>query len=189
MGLVMSSMGLGIPSMQMLSTVTDKLLYQQFIDKEIKDFDDFHMAMLDIFNTFNSAVPGKHYDVPSQADVKVCFDDWKSATEPDKKKRVFMEFMTKNVNTSKLDDSTMIAGVVTPPIAMALKRAGENVPQIRRIKIIPDVIFVPSMTLLALVSVKITRRIVSKKTNHRIIDRQDSANQGPKRDVHVGGAR
>ena len=36
----------------------------------------------------------------------------------------------KKVKQSKLDDVTMITGiVVSPPAAMAAKRAGENIPQ------------------------------------------------------------
>ena len=72
---------------------------------------------------------------------------------------MFIEFMKKQVKLSKLDDATMVTGLVTPPAAMAAKRAGESVPQLRMIKAIPDVIFVPSATVLALVSVKLSRRI------------------------------
>ncbi|KAK6162642.1 hypothetical protein DH2020_002483 [Rehmannia glutinosa] len=88
-----------------------------------------------------------------------CFNEWKAANESEKKK-VFIEFMKKKVNLSKLDDSTLITGIVTPPAAMAAKRAGESVPQLKLIKAIPDVIFVPSATVLALVSVKLSRKIL-----------------------------
>lgn len=67
--------------------------------------------------------------------------------------------MKKKVNLSKLDDSTLITGIVTPPAAMAAKRAGESVPQLKLIKTIPDVIFVPTATVLALVSVKLSRKM------------------------------
>lgn len=68
--------------------------------------------------------------------------------------------MKKNVNISKLDDSTLIAGIVTPPAgAMAAKKAGESLPQLKLIKTIPDVIFIPSATVLALVSVKLSRKM------------------------------
>ncbi|BBG97312.1 hypothetical protein Prudu_006392 [Prunus dulcis] len=46
----------------------------------------------------------------------------------------------KNVKLSKVDGTTMIAGILTPPVAMATKRAGENVPQLKMIKAIPDVV-------------------------------------------------
>ncbi|KAF6146133.1 hypothetical protein GIB67_015571, partial [Kingdonia uniflora] len=155
--LVISSCVIRLPSSQMLKLVTDTL-YKQFIEKDIYTFEDFHVAILDIFNTFNAALPGKHYDVPQRNDVEHCFKEWKEAT-PDKKKAIFVEFMKKNVNLYKLDDYTLITGLVTPPAAMMLKKAGENVPQLNKIKVIPDVIFVPTATLLALISVKITRRI------------------------------
>lgn len=69
-----------------------------------------------------------------------------------------MEFI-KKVSLSKLDDWTLITGILTPPAAMAAKRAGENVPQLKIIKSIPDVLFVPSATVLALISVKVSRRV------------------------------
>ncbi|CAA0842739.1 Unknown protein [Striga hermonthica] len=152
MGLFMSFMGKGLPTTQMLSLVMGTL-HRQFIEKDIKSFDEFHIAILDIFSTVNSALPGKHYDVPSPKEV-----EWKAANEPEKK-RIFIDFMKKKVNLSKLDDSTLVTGIVTPPAAMAAKRAGESLPQLKLIKAIPDVIFVPSATIMALVSVKLSRKL------------------------------
>lgn len=68
--------------------------------------------------------------------------------------------MMKRVNISKLDDFTLITGLVTPPAAMAAKRAGESVPQLKLIKALPDVIFVPSITVLALVSAKLSQKMI-----------------------------
>lgn len=79
-----------------------------------------------------------------------------------KKRKIFINFITKNVNLNKLDDYTVITGIVTPPAAMGIKKAGENVPQLKLIKAIPDVVFVPSATVLALISVKLSRRIFLK---------------------------
>lgn len=70
----------------------------------------------------------------------------------------------KRVNLSKLDDAMMITGIVTPPAAMAAKRAGEKVPQLKAIKAIPDVLFVPTATVLALVTVKFSKRILMGNT-------------------------
>ncbi|KAF3439375.1 hypothetical protein FNV43_RR18376 [Rhamnella rubrinervis] len=162
MGILMSLMGGGLPSSQLLSFVFGTV-YKQFIEREINNFDDFHVAILDIFNSFNSALPGKHYDAPSLKEVEAIYKDWKEAKEPEKKKNIFLDFMKKNVNPSKVDDATMITGIVTPPVAMAAKRAGQNVPQLKIIKSIPDVLFVPSMTVMTLMSVKISRRIIMGK--------------------------
>lgn len=53
---------------------------------------------------------------------------------------MFVELILKKVKPSKLDDVIMITGiVVSPPAAMAAKRAGENIPQLKLIKLIPDV--------------------------------------------------
>lgn len=71
--------------------------------------------------------------------------------------------MRANVKLNKIDDMTMITGIVTPPAAMAAKRAGETVPQLKMIKAVPDVVFVPFATVLALFSVKISRRVFMGK--------------------------
>ncbi|XP_010275414.1 PREDICTED: uncharacterized protein LOC104610483 [Nelumbo nucifera] len=159
MGMFMSFMGNGpsLKNLWILDSVTDEL-YKRFIKKPILDFEDFHLAILDIFSSFNSSLPGRHYDVPPQEDVEACFRNWEAAPDSEKKK-VFIDFVKKNAKLSKLDDTTVIVGLVTPPAAMVLKRVGENVPQVKKIKVIPDSIFVPSATLLALVSVRLTRRM------------------------------
>jgi hypothetical protein len=133
-------------------------------------------------------LPGKHYDAPSHKEVEVsldclhiyitlsfplnlkhynkqeCFENWKNAKDPQSKKKVFIEFMMEKVNLSKLDDAMMITGIVTPPAAMAAKRAGEKVPQLKVIKAIPDVLFVPTATVLALVTVKFSKRLLMGNT-------------------------
>ncbi|PNX96391.1 hypothetical protein L195_g019597 [Trifolium pratense] len=48
----------------------------------------------------------------------------------------------------------MITGIVAPPAAMVAKRSGQSVPQLSALKVIPDVIFVPTATILALIAVK-----------------------------------
>ncbi|KAI4352729.1 hypothetical protein L6164_006950 [Bauhinia variegata] len=165
MGLLMSFMGKGgSPSSQMLSIVMGTL-YNQFVEKDINDFDSFHIAVLDIFNTINMALPGKHYDAPSHKEVEDLFQNWKAETKEDKRKKIFTEFMQKNVNLRKIDDSMMITGIVAPPAAMVVKRGGETLPQLKVVKAIPDVVFVPTATVLALISVKVSRKIFMKKVH------------------------
>lgn len=90
--------------------------------------------------------------------LQACFKQWQLGSDSEKK-TLFMEFMKKKLNLSQLDDSTFYTGIITPPAAMVAKRAGESVPQLKLIKSIPDVIFVPSATVLALISVKISRKM------------------------------
>ncbi|CAL9228170.1 hypothetical protein ISN45_Aa07g002940 [Arabidopsis thaliana x Arabidopsis arenosa] len=161
MGGSMGFLGKGVPPTQMMNMVMGSL-YKQFTQKAINSFDDFHVAVLDIFNNFNSALPGRHFDFPTPDQIKACFARWKEAKDEEEKKKLFIEFMSKSVKPSKLDDVTMITGIVSPPAAMAAKRAGENVPQLKLIKLIPDVIFVPTVTILAIVSAKLSRRMYLK---------------------------
>ena len=88
------------------------------------------------------------------------YNKWRAAKDQLEKKEIFIKFMKDKINSGKLDESTLIIGLATPPAAMAAKRAGENMPQLGFIKAIPDVIFVPSATILALVSAKLTKRML-----------------------------
>ncbi|XP_004515366.1 uncharacterized protein [Cicer arietinum] len=163
MGMVMSYMGgtgEGIASQTL--TLVSGALYDQFMKKEIKSFDAFHTAVLDIFITINMALPGKHYDVPSNKEIEDFFKLWNETNEKNKNK-IFSDFMMKNVNLSKVDDAMMITGIVAPPAAMIAKRTGQSVPQLSVMKAIPDVIFVPTATILALIAVKVTKRMAFKK--------------------------
>ncbi|XP_009797092.1 uncharacterized protein LOC107804636 [Nicotiana tabacum] len=156
MGLIMSFMGKGLPT-QLISKVTGKF-HESFVDKNITDFEGFHLAILDMFVTVNGALPGKHWIVPSRDKIEECFKEWKQLDEEGKKKKV-LEFMEKNIKLNRLDQTSLIIGLATPPASMAAKRAGEGVPQLKFIKSIPDVLFVPAATLVALASVKLSRKI------------------------------
>ncbi|KAL0739562.1 hypothetical protein Bca4012_015772 [Brassica carinata] len=173
MGGSMGFLGKGVPPTQMMNMVMGSL-YKQFTQKAINNFDDFHVAVLDIFNNFNSALPGRHFDLPTPDEIKArspfldenhtkaCFTRWKEAKDEQERKEVFIELISKKVKSSKLDDVTVITGIVSPPAAMAAKRAGENIPQLKLIKLIPDVIFVPTVTIMAIVSAKLSRRMYLK---------------------------
>ncbi|KAF5469977.1 hypothetical protein F2P56_010531 [Juglans regia] len=158
MGVASSFMGKGMFQSKQASDFISGTLYDQFIKKDIKNFDDFHIAVLDIFNSLNSALPSKHYDVPSRKDIEEIFTKWTKLAK-DQKKDEFIDFMMKYVNQNKPDGAMIIAGIVAPPGAMVAKRAGESVGQLNMIKAIPDVVFVPSATMLVLVAVKFYKRI------------------------------
>ena len=87
------------------------------------------------------------------------YEKWREEPDAAKKRLVFIEFMKNKVNLNKGDNSMMITGMVTPPAAMAAKRAGENVTQLKMIKAVPDVIFSPSATMVALIVAKVSKRM------------------------------
>lgn len=87
------------------------------------------------------------------------YEKWREESDAAKKRLVFIEFMKNKVNLNKGDHSMMITGIVTPPAAMAAKRAGENVTQLKMIKAVPDVIFIPSATMVALIVAKVSKRM------------------------------
>ncbi|KAK4372119.1 hypothetical protein RND71_007503 [Anisodus tanguticus] len=125
-----------------------------------------------MFVTVNSALPGKHWVVPPLDKIEVCFEEMKQLDEEGKKKKV-MEFMKENIQLNKLDSTSLIIGLATPPAAMAAKKAGEGVPQLKFIKSVPDVVFVPLATLLALTSVKLSRKLFLQQaaSEDRLLER------------------
>lgn len=70
---------------------------------------------------------------------------------------MFTKFINENVNLNKADESMLITAIVAPPAAMMDKKAGQVVPQLALMNAIPDVVFVPSATLLALIAIKIIK--------------------------------
>ncbi|KAK7374474.1 hypothetical protein VNO80_07904 [Phaseolus coccineus] len=143
-------------------------LYDKFVEKDIKGFDGFNVGILDTFNTINMALPGKHYIAPSYNDVKDLYKQWKEIDTEEKRKK-FIEFINEKVNMNKVDESMLITAMMAPPAAMMAKKTGQIVPQLALMNAIPDVVFVPSATLLALTAVKIitlsfTRKTTSKNT-------------------------
>lgn len=91
--------------------------------------------------------------------IQACFASLKDVSEAKRKQR-FIHFMKKRVDRCRREDSTMVTGVITPVAAMAAKKAAENVPQLDIIKVVPDVVFVPTVTLLAIFFVKLIRIIL-----------------------------
>ncbi|KAK9095204.1 hypothetical protein Scep_026673 [Stephania cephalantha] len=154
MGLLMSSLGKGTTPFQILICLN--LHFISLISSSPLNFESFVQRWIRFTVRKNSSLPGMHYNAPSSDEIKEFYEVWKNLGETEKKGK-FTEFILEKVNLSKLDEYTLLAGLVTPPAAMALKRVGESVPQIKVIKMIPDVIFVPGATLAALVSVKLTR--------------------------------
>ena len=57
----------------------------------------------------------------------------------------------------------IVTAIVAPPAAMVVKRTGQTLPQLRLMKPVPDVVFVPSVTVVSLVAVKILRLMFMKK--------------------------
>ncbi|KAI4352728.1 hypothetical protein L6164_006949 [Bauhinia variegata] len=154
---------------QMLISVAGTL-YSQYVEKDINDFDSFHIAVLHIFNAINTAMPGKHYDAPSYKEVEELFRIWQAETEEERRKKFFTEFMRKNVNPSiTMYDFTTILGMVAPLVAMVVKRGGETLPLLKFLKDIPDVVFVPTATALALMLSKQKFHLGSENGSARIL--------------------
>jgi len=95
------------------------------------------------------------------------FEQWKEANE-EAKEKMFADFMNKNVNLNKVDESMIITGIVAPPAAIVAKRTGQTTfPRLKFLNAIPDVIFVPSATVLALIAVKILRLMFIANTTSK----------------------
>ena len=104
--------------------------------------------------------------LPSFQDL---FEQWKEIDREEKRKK-FIEFINEKVNINKVDESMLITAIMAPPAAMMAKKTGQIVPQLALMNAIPDVVFVPSATLLALIAVKIIRLpFIGKTTSKNIV--------------------
>ncbi|PON70203.1 calcium ion-binding protein [Trema orientale] len=160
MGLIMSGMAGGSMYSRMINFVTDTMY--TFV-QDSKNEEEFQAAILRIFKSLNSSLPGKHYDVPPDHEIKTAFKEWKEERDDEKRKEYFVKFIRDKVKLNKIDSVTMFTGIAAPPAAMAAKRAAESVPQIKMIKNVPDVLFVPGMTVAALFFVKMSRSMAMAK--------------------------
>ncbi|KAJ3693990.1 hypothetical protein LUZ60_009470 [Juncus effusus] len=144
----------GVPGVSSLTT--DKIYEKYFKDLERENFEEFHTAFIDLCKFLNDIMPGKHYDMPSKEEIKKFYEKWQK-TDGDHKKQLFIDFMKDHTKESISDNKAVImAGVVAPTAAVILKRTGDNIPQVKRFKLhlVPNCIFVPSCTLLALAGVR-----------------------------------
>ncbi|CBI16653.3 hypothetical protein VitviT2T_023326 [Vitis vinifera] len=171
MGLVQSIRRRGspvafIPLLLMGKELTPQKLASRAIQmfySDPADYDNleaFHSEILSIFEIANSAFPGRHFEAPSREKVEKAFTEWKSSSDVEKEK-IFMELL-KNTKPGEIDNITLIVGLATPPFSMVAKRAGENVTPFKMIKNVPDALFVPTVTLLMLFSVKLIRKATEK---------------------------
>lgn len=68
-----------------------------------------------------------------------------------------------NVNVNKVDDSMIITRIVGLATIMVVKRIGQSKPSFRFLRTIPDVLLMPSTTVLALTTAKLYRIIFQIK--------------------------
>ncbi|KMZ59611.1 Calcium-binding EF hand family protein [Zostera marina] len=157
MGIPMSMMGsLGLPKVQSLST--DRI-FDQFFSKDIKSFEEFHITFLDVCNKFNSAMPGEQYRTPKVEIIKEYYYKWKEEKDAKIQKKMLVGFLTDNIYTAPTDNVVVMTGLVAPPAAMVLRKAGDSVLPLKKFKLhlIPDFVFIPSITCLALIGAKLVR--------------------------------
>ncbi|XP_010941070.1 uncharacterized protein [Elaeis guineensis] len=146
---------LGVPGVESLAQ--DQVYDKYFKDKDITDFEKFHLAFIDLCNDINTVLPGKHYKAPPRKVLENIFKTWKDSEES-KRKEVLMDNFKKEVEEHKPNERAMIVtGLVAPAAATYLKRTGENTPQLKkfRLHLIPNFVFVPTTTFLALVGVRV----------------------------------
>ncbi|CAL9104550.1 unnamed protein product [Musa textilis] len=177
MGIPVSVLGkLGLPGVDSLST--DQVYTKYFGDKKIETFERFHEAFLLLCNDFNAIMPGKHYKITAKPeDIKGFYEKWPKKTpgqeesEEQRKKRMdeLAEFMKKHVEDFKTSSTAMMwVGATAPAAAVLLKKSGEKVPQVKKLRmdLVPNVVFVPTFTMLSLIAVRmlhVTR--ASRKTS------------------------
>ncbi|MQM14654.1 hypothetical protein Taro_047591 [Colocasia esculenta] len=138
-----------------LSILTDKI-FDQFFTKEMKTFEQFHMAYLEVCNKFNTIMLGQHYVAPDKEKIEEYFTEWKKESNDQTRKDNLIKHLQEDVKISHTDQSVVTTGILVPPAAMILKKTGEKIPQLKRFRLdfVPDFLFVPVVTLIAVFGVK-----------------------------------
>ncbi|KAJ3685706.1 hypothetical protein LUZ61_014870 [Rhynchospora tenuis] len=125
----------------------NKVYDRYFIRKEIKQFEEFHVAFIDLFRDFTSLFPGTRYNVPTSEEIEEFYREWKNLEEEEEKKTQFCDFMNKNIVFSDTHHhATLVTGIVAPTAAVIVKNTWKNTPVLNIIPLhhIPTFIFVPS---------------------------------------------
>ncbi|CAN6478031.1 unnamed protein product [Victoria cruziana] len=147
----------------------DKLIdwvYDQMMKdsaQEKMDLERVRIAILSVLSVVNSCMPGMQHHPPSQKEVKNFYDCCTNLDKEEKKQKLKI-FIAGLLEKRKLNQYTEITSVVAPPLAMIMKRMGEQSPQLKMIiEIIPDVTFVPLFTIGALIIVKMVQKNALKQ--------------------------
>ncbi|XP_037455803.1 uncharacterized protein LOC119326208 [Triticum dicoccoides] len=168
MGLPFSALNkLGVPG---LGAVTTGQVYDRhFKNKDTRTFEEFHLAYVEFCKYFNTVLPGQDFDTPDLEDIRTFHKKWAAADEPGRKK-MFTEYMQENVHEAKVDDSLFImAGLAAPAAAIIAKKSGESIPQVKKFKVhlIPNVVFVPLCTLVAIMGATAVQMSKKSKDNNK----------------------
>ncbi|KAH0470141.1 hypothetical protein IEQ34_001699 [Dendrobium chrysotoxum] len=153
------------------SLTADKVFDKYFPSTEIHNFKEFHINFLKLCSDFNSVLLGKHYKPPSNREIEDCFTLWsklEGTGEKDqaRRKELVLNLLTKNVKEIQTGNTIIMTGLVVPPTLMVLKKSSQNVPQLKRFRLdlVPDVAFVPTFTIAALIAVKALQLKQGNKT-------------------------
>ncbi|KAL6323052.1 hypothetical protein AAG906_024622 [Vitis piasezkii] len=134
MGLVPSFMK-RVVAKQIVSLAMEGVL-KNLGPRRYDNFEDFHSSILSILKTANSALPGRHFEAPSRRQVEKAFAEWKSSSDDKRRKYSWSCLRAQSLRESAF----------------------------KMIKNVPDALFVPSFTLLSLVSVKLIRKVLENFT-------------------------
>ncbi|KAJ3693991.1 hypothetical protein LUZ60_009471 [Juncus effusus] len=145
----------------------DQVYGRYFTRNEVVQFEEFHVAFIDLCKDFTALVPGNFYTVPPLDAIEEFYEKWNDLKEEREQKESFCKFMNKNICTSRTNqNATLVAGLVAPTAALVVKKTLRNTPLLNIIiplHLIPTCIFVPSCTILSLVGVRMIHLNKGKK--------------------------
>lgn len=87
------------------------------------------------------------------------YEDWAKTKGQDKEQRksTLVAFMADTIKDEKPNSFAMICtGCIAPAGAIAVKKSGEKIPQLKRFRIdlVPNFVVVPTFTLISLIGVR-----------------------------------
>eukprot|EP00243_Klebsormidium_subtile_P003691 TRINITY_DN1727_c0_g1_i1.p1 TRINITY_DN1727_c0_g1~~TRINITY_DN1727_c0_g1_i1.p1 ORF type:complete len:163 (+),score=30.44 TRINITY_DN1727_c0_g1_i1:144-632(+) len=121
------------------------------------DIMELYVAVLLFYNDLNKKLPGPHNDPPSRqkvAEMMKKFDFNEDGQLDREEFTQFLKLFTKHV-ASRVGQQLLILCVLTPLVALAVKRGTHKVPYVGKVvEIVPDSVFAPAVTGLVAVSKK-----------------------------------
>lgn len=119
-------------------------------DRITLSFEELYIAVLIVYNDINKYLPGPHFDPPSKDKVRALVQECDMNLDGELNREEFVKFMVElSADTfNTVSQGLIISLVVAPTVAMATKRATEDVPGVGKVvQKLPNAVYASLVTL------------------------------------------
>ncbi|KMS99815.1 hypothetical protein BVRB_1g016670 [Beta vulgaris subsp. vulgaris] len=119
-------------------------------DRITLSFEELYIAVLIVYNDINKYLPGPHFDPPSKDKVRALVQECDMNLDGELNREEFVKFMVElsSDTFNTVSQGLIISLVVAPTVAMATKRATEDVPGVGKVvQKLPNAVYASLVTL------------------------------------------